>query len=1322
MEPDQGGFGWKPATPAELQRRQIKKPKGRLGNRPQDPNANAGPGFVFNPGMAPGTPGTPIASGIFGGFGSPAPAGLGTPSGTSSATPFGQAASTSSFGGFGGFGSQSSTGASTGFGFGAAPTTQAASASPFTFNAGAPSAAPSGAFGSATPSMNQSGDSMMDDDQPGAAMTQSSFGQSSSGQSQPSFGGFGGFGANTVPGFSFGKSTTAGQGTSTVPSFGSAVSFGANAASNSGDSGANQAKPTFGGFGTSTPPSSNGGTSQADKPASTGGFSFTSSAPAATSFGGFSGFGTSKPETTSSPAPNSTSSPFSFSSTAPTTTQSQDKQKQDAAKDEGARPAFTFGSLSASPAPSSGTAPVTSSASTQPTGFSFTPTAQSTGTAQTSTDTSASSQKPFSGFSFNNASKPAESDIGADSVAPMSGASSGGFSLGSLPSQKQDESKSSAPSFSVGTSTPSSASGFFASKPVEPQSPSLSAPEASKSPFTFPALPAPETSTTASKPEASKSPFTFSPVPAASPVAKSPQTLGNSAIGGLSTSSNGLATSSTSISPSTELSNNAEAKTEKKNVFSGFTFNPPASSTGKASNSSSFPANSSAFNAFAPKKDDAKSISQTSASPAFPAFPKTFSPAAPAAKPNSSFTSPFSAPTAPSATDDQGMADMTNDNAEVTDQASKDVEEFLKKLRGLNLSLKRAIASRLQQSPFADLSPLIASYHRFQKEIFNEHPNAKQLAQKRDKLIKRSSFSANNETKPTFAFNVTPASMKPANGDIESSQPKAIGGFSFGNLPGFKPNTSSVFSNAFEQTTTTKSTEAAAPAASRPDEFSFNPAASPFVPSAIPSVGTPATQEAEDGEEEEEVSGAGNNTEQRQSGQGEENEDSLLTVRCKIFKLADSKWSEQGIAFVKLNQNRETRKKRILARSENGNRVIINSQIFPGITVRVDKNRLTMLLTSAEDKQMHHFMFRLKTPEEAADSAKIIEQHELAENFSKAERAPHDRSSDVHLRLVYVSGCLYIASMEELSYLNHPTISPSFFDQQPGVDPSLEVTRSKSVPMPTARSHPHNLKCTPLSTSDPFSRTVPSSDHSAAASSRSWSPSKSSMKHNGVAAARKEVICQFYLEGKCRDGDACRFSHKLDPTRVCAYFREGNCKIGEKCLNLHPGESQPYRDNVWATYLARQHEQQQQQQEELVRVAELGALLDNLDMGATNVPQHHFTADETFIDISKLSRQEEQDLLELTVDLERRKRPRPLLTLHKINHRQEPDRWPRRYQTDSSLSSSPPSQRSSPSNYLPDFQHYPRYDWAFNDSSRDTDSSADVTDDELPFSIRGFDR
>ncbi len=100
-------------------------------------------------------------------------------------------------------------------------------------------------------------------------------------------------------------------------------------------------------------------------------------------------------------------------------------------------------------------------------------------------------------------------------------------------------------------------------------------------------------------------------------------------------------------------------------------------------------------------------------------------------------------------------------------------------------------------------------------------------------------------------------------------------------------------------------------------------------------------------------------------------------------------------------------------------------------------------------------------------------------------------------------------------------------------------------------------------------------------------PAPAEPVHHGTGQTRRKggserkVICKFFRQGKCKDGEACSFLHLdqiehqpaepprlgadglKDSERVCKYFLTGNCKFGLGCKNLHVRkEDSPYVQDI----------------------------------------------------------------------------------------------------------------------------------------------------------------
>ena len=52
----------------------------------------------------------------------------------------------------------------------------------------------------------------------------------------------------------------------------------------------------------------------------------------------------------------------------------------------------------------------------------------------------------------------------------------------------------------------------------------------------------------------------------------------------------------------------------------------------------------------------------------------------------------------------------------------------------------------------------------------------------------------------------------------------------------------------------------------------------------------------------------------------------------------------------------------------------------------------------------------------------------------------------------------------------------------------------------------------------------------------------------------KKQICQFYINGACKKGDQCPYSHDVEQIKkneLCKFFLTGHCAKGDKCLYSH---------------------------------------------------------------------------------------------------------------------------------------------------------------------------
>ena len=65
---------------------------------------------------------------------------------------------------------------------------------------------------------------------------------------------------------------------------------------------------------------------------------------------------------------------------------------------------------------------------------------------------------------------------------------------------------------------------------------------------------------------------------------------------------------------------------------------------------------------------------------------------------------------------------------------------------------------------------------------------------------------------------------------------------------------------------------------------------------------------------------------------------------------------------------------------------------------------------------------------------------------------------------------------------------------------------------------------------------------------------KSKNENNNFKSVKPRQICQFYINGACKKGDKCPYSHdaeQIHQKELCKFFLSGKCTKGEKCLYSH---------------------------------------------------------------------------------------------------------------------------------------------------------------------------
>ena len=65
---------------------------------------------------------------------------------------------------------------------------------------------------------------------------------------------------------------------------------------------------------------------------------------------------------------------------------------------------------------------------------------------------------------------------------------------------------------------------------------------------------------------------------------------------------------------------------------------------------------------------------------------------------------------------------------------------------------------------------------------------------------------------------------------------------------------------------------------------------------------------------------------------------------------------------------------------------------------------------------------------------------------------------------------------------------------------------------------------------------------------------KKKEKYYNFKSVKSKQVCQFYINGACKKGDKCPYSHdaeQIHKKELCKFYLSGKCAKGEKCLYSH---------------------------------------------------------------------------------------------------------------------------------------------------------------------------
>ncbi|UZJ53204.1 hypothetical protein CBS101457_002524 [Exobasidium rhododendri] len=113
------------------------------------------------------------------------------------------------------------------------------------------------------------------------------------------------------------------------------------------------------------------------------------------------------------------------------------------------------------------------------------------------------------------------------------------------------------------------------------------------------------------------------------------------------------------------------------------------------------------------------------------------------------------------------------------------------------------------------------------------------------------------------------------------------------------------------------------------------------------------------------------------TGEGEEDEDCLHEVRCKVWSLKDGQWVDLGIGLFKIKRNKGDGKKRVLVRNAGNGKVMVNFRLTKGFKAIKDKNFVSFLGFDGEGKPVN-YRCKVKTNESADELSSVMEREAMA--------------------------------------------------------------------------------------------------------------------------------------------------------------------------------------------------------------------------------------------------------------------------------------------------------------------------------------------------------
>ncbi|KAF9390702.1 hypothetical protein BGX21_011420 [Mortierella sp. AD011] len=189
------------------------------------------------------------------------------------------------------------------------------------------------------------------------------------------------------------------------------------------------------------------------------------------------------------------------------------------------------------------------------------------------------------------------------------------------------------------------------------------------------------------------------------------------------------------------------------------------------------------------------------------------------------------------------------------------------------------------------------------------------------------------------------------------------------------------------------SSSTSANAVATPKPFSFNPPPTssggppkPFAFQIPPPVAT--SSDTTTGQEDSEKMPDDTKSQLVDNREGEEDEKTVLEIRAKLFSIINNEYKDLGVGQFRVNENSETKKRRMIMRTSGTGLITLNSEYFislvqstyirlragwviQGMPAKREKNNLTLF--AIEEGKPRKFMLRVKEEESAKELLQALD-------------------------------------------------------------------------------------------------------------------------------------------------------------------------------------------------------------------------------------------------------------------------------------------------------------------------------------------------------------